>query len=76
MISTLGGGSILGADAPGAADAEKQKGAGAVDSIDSVVGSIKVGADIAADLQKKTVTEQKKTNVLLGQISNKAGALT
>ena len=76
LIETLGGGSILGADAPGAADAEKQKGASAVDSIDSVVGSIKVGADIAADLQKKTVTEQKKTNVLLGQISNKAGALT
>ena len=76
LIETLGGGSILGADAPAAADAEKQKGASAVDSIDSVVGSIKVGADIAADLQKKTVTEQKKTNVLLGQISNKAGALT
>ena len=76
LIATLGGGSILGADAPAAADAEKQKGASAVDSIDSVVGSIKVGADIAADLQKKTVTEQKKTNVLLGQISNKAGALT
>jgi hypothetical protein len=75
LIKTLGGGSILGADAP-AADTEKQKGASAVDSIDSVVGSIKVGADIAADLQKKTVTEQKKTNVLLGQISNKAGALT
>ena len=76
LIATLGGGSILGADAPGAADAEKQKGATSVDSIDSVVGSIKVGADVAADLQKKTVTEQKKTNVLLGQISNKAGALT
>ena len=76
LIETLGGGSILGADAPGAADAEKQKGATSVDSIDSVVGSIKVGADVAADLQKKTVTEQKKTNVLLGQISNKSGALT
>ena len=76
LIATLGGGSILGADAPAAADAEKKNGASAVDSIDSVVGSIKVGADIAADLQKKTVTEQKKTNVLLGQISNKAGALT
>jgi hypothetical protein len=75
LIKTLGGGAILGADAP-AADAEKQKGASAVDSIDSVVGSIKVGADIAADLQKKTVTEQKKTNVLLSQISNKSGALT
>lgn len=76
LIKTLGGGSIVGPDAPAAADAEKKNGASAVDSIDSVVGSIKVGADVAADLQKKTVTEQKKTNVLLGQISNKSGALT
>lgn len=72
LLKTLGGGKIEGVDK----DKDKNKGASAVDSIDSVLGSIKVGEDKAAELQKRTLTEQRKTNGLLTQIAGGAGALT
>lgn len=75
LLKTMGMGSIDNAEA--AKTEEGAAGGGkAVESIDSVLGAVNIGQDRALSEQKKTLTEQKKTNEILGRIQNKGGALT